>query len=66
LLFAGGLRHIVLVEAGGAARFLALLDSKVDRALIARKIKRTVSAIGKRRGILNKRRLVDPGLKVKT
>jgi hypothetical protein len=49
------------------AQLLALLDSKMDRALIARKLKRTVSAIAKRRSILNKRRLVDHlGLKAKT
>ena len=47
------------------AQLLALLDLKMDRALIARKLKRTVSAIGTRRGILNKRRLVELGLKVK-
>jgi hypothetical protein len=37
---------------------LALLDSdmdKVDKALIARKMKRTVQAIGARKRILNKR-----------
>jgi hypothetical protein len=39
------------------AQLLALLDSKMDRALIARKLKRTVSAIAKRRNTLNKRRL---------
>ncbi len=37
------------------AQLLALLDSKMDRALIARKLKRTVPAIGKRMAILNKR-----------
>jgi hypothetical protein len=41
------------------AQLLALLDSKMDRASIARKLKRTVSAIAKRRVILDKRRLVD-------
>jgi hypothetical protein len=41
------------------AQLLALLDSKMDRALIARKLKRTVSAIAKRRSILNRRRLVE-------
>jgi hypothetical protein len=40
------------------AQLLALLDSKMDRALIARKLKRTVPAISKRRAILNKRGLV--------
>jgi hypothetical protein len=47
------------------AQLLALLDSKMDRASIARKLKRTVSAIAKRRGTLNKRRLVELGLKAK-
>ena len=47
------------------AQLLTLLDSKMDRALIARKLKRTVSAISKRRAILNKRRLAELGLKVK-
>jgi hypothetical protein len=37
------------------AQLLALLDLKMDRALIARKLKRT----------LNKRRLVELGLKAK-
>jgi hypothetical protein len=37
----------------------------MDRALIARKLKWTVSAISKRRAILNKRRLADLGLKAK-
>jgi hypothetical protein len=36
------------------AQLLALLDSKMDTALIARKLKRTVPAIRKRRAILNK------------
>ena len=44
------------------AQLLALLDSKMDRALIARKLKRTVAAIGTR---LNKRRLAKLGLKAK-
>ena len=39
------------------AQLLALLDSKMDRPSIARKLKRTVSAIVKRRFILKKRRL---------
>jgi hypothetical protein len=46
-------------------QLLALLDSKMERAMIARKLKRTVSAIAKRRTILNKRRLVELGLKAK-
>jgi hypothetical protein len=40
------------------AQLLALFDSKMDRALIARKLKRT-AAMRKRRAILNKRRLVE-------
>jgi hypothetical protein len=47
------------------AQLLALLDSKMDRPSIARKLKRTESALAKRRGILNKRGLVELGLKVK-
>jgi hypothetical protein len=43
------------------AQLLALLDSKMGRALIARKLKRTVSAIAKRRSILSERRLVEIG-----
>jgi hypothetical protein len=43
------------------AQLLALLDSKIDRALIVRKLKGTVSAISKRRAILNKRRLAELG-----
>jgi len=46
-------------------QLLALTDSKMDRSSIARKLKRTVSAITKRRNILNKRRLVEIGLKAK-
>jgi hypothetical protein len=34
------------------AQLLALLDSKMDRALIARKLKRTVSAISTRKNTL--------------
>ena len=45
------------------AQLLALTDSKIDRASVARRLKRTVSAISKRRNILNKRRLVEIGLK---
>jgi hypothetical protein len=47
------------------AQLLALLESKMDRPSIARKLKRTVSAIAKRRDILNKRGLVELGLKAK-
>ena len=46
-------------------QLLALLDSKMDTALIARKLKRTVPAIRKRRAISNKRGLVE-GLRAKT
>jgi hypothetical protein len=45
------------------AQLLALLDSKMEIASIARKLKRTVPAIRKRRVILNERPLVEPGLK---
>jgi hypothetical protein len=37
----------------------------MDRALIAWNLKRTVSAISKRRAILNKRRLAELELKAK-
>jgi hypothetical protein len=47
------------------AQLLALTDSKMETASIARKLKRTVRAIRNRRLILNKRRLVEIGLKVK-
>jgi hypothetical protein len=47
------------------AQLLALLDLKMDRTLIARKLKRTVSAIGRRSRTLNKLRLVELGLKAK-
>jgi hypothetical protein len=48
------------------AQLLALTDSKMEIALIARKLKRTVPAIRKRRVILNKRGgLVEIGLKAK-
>jgi hypothetical protein len=47
------------------AQLLTLLDSKMDRPSIARKLKRTVSAIAKRRSILNQRGLVESGLKAK-
>ena len=47
------------------AQLLALLDSKMDIAMIARKLKRTVSAIAKRWSILKKRGLVEIGLKAK-
>jgi hypothetical protein len=43
------------------AQLLALTDSKMDRDSIARKLKRTVPAITKRRHILNKRRLASSG-----
>ena len=47
------------------AQLLTLLDSKMDRALIAWNLKRTISAISKRRAILDKRRLAELGLKAK-
>jgi hypothetical protein len=45
------------------AQLLALLDSKMEIAVIAWEFKRTVPAIRKRRTILNKRGLL--GLKAK-
>ena len=45
------------------AQLLALLDLKMDRALIARKLKRTVLAIRTRSRTLSKRRLVELGPK---
>jgi hypothetical protein len=47
------------------AQLLALLDSKMDIAMIARKLKRTVRAIRKRRTILSKRGMIELGLKAK-
>jgi hypothetical protein len=48
------------------AQLLALADSKMEIASIARKLKRTVPAIRKRRTILNKGGgLVELGLKAK-
>ena len=47
------------------AQLLALLDSKMDIAMIARKLKRTVPAMRKRRTILSKRGMIELGLKVK-
>ncbi|SHH20169.1 hypothetical protein SAMN05444169_6291 [Bradyrhizobium erythrophlei] len=44
---------------------MALLDSKMEIAVIAWELKRTVPAIRKRRTILNKRRLVEIGLNAK-
>ena len=43
------------------AQLLALLDSKMNRPSIARKLKRSVSAIAKRRSILSKHRPVEIG-----
>jgi hypothetical protein len=47
------------------AQLLALLESKMDRIVIARRLKRTVLAIGQRNSVLKKRRLVELGLKAK-
>jgi hypothetical protein len=47
------------------AQLLALLESKMDRALIARKLQRSVQAVLSRKYALNKRRLVERGLKAK-
>ena len=46
-------------------QLLALLDSRMDQDLIARRLKRTVQAVRTRKYVLNKRRLVELGLKVK-
>ena len=43
------------------AQLLALLESKMDRIVIARRLKRTVLAIGQRNSVLKKRRLVERG-----
>jgi len=47
------------------AQLLALLESKMDRIVIARRLKRTVLAVGQRKSVLKKRRLVELGLKAK-
>jgi hypothetical protein len=47
------------------AQLLALINLKMDRALIARKLKRTMKAVGARNSLLKKRRLVELGLKAK-
>jgi hypothetical protein len=47
------------------AQLLALINLKMDRTLIARKLKRTVQAVGTRNSLLKKRRLVELGLKAK-
>ena len=47
------------------AQLLALLESKMDRIVIARRLKRTVLAVGWRKSVLKKRRLVELGLKAK-
>jgi len=46
-------------------QLLALLDSRMDQHLIAHRLKRTVQAVLSRKYVLNKRRLVELGLKVK-
>ncbi len=46
-------------------QLLALLDSRMDQDLIARRLKRTVQAVRTRKYVLNKRRLVELGLKAK-
>jgi hypothetical protein len=47
------------------AQLLALINLKMDRTLIARKLKRTVQAVGTRNSLLKKRRLVELGLEAK-
>ena len=46
-------------------QLLALLDSRMDQDLIARRLKRTVQAVRTRKYVLNKRRLLEFGLKAK-
>ena len=46
-------------------QLLALFDSRMDKDLIARRLKRTVQAVLTRKYVLNKRRLVEFGLKAK-
>ena len=46
-------------------QLLALLDSRMDKDLIARRLKRTVQAVGTRKYVLNKCRLVELRLKAK-
>jgi DNA-binding NarL/FixJ family response regulator len=46
-------------------QLLALLDSGMDKKLIARRLKRTVQAVLTRKYVLNKRRLVERGLKAR-
>jgi len=46
-------------------QLLALLDSRMDKDLIARRLKRTVQAVRTRKDVLNKCRLVELGLKAK-
>jgi len=47
------------------AQLLALLEAKVDRASITRKLKRSQNAINARSSLLNKRREGELGLKAK-
>ena len=46
-------------------QLLALLDSRMDKKLVARRLNRTVQAVLTRKYVLNKRRLVELGLKAK-
>jgi hypothetical protein len=46
-------------------QLLTLLDSRMDKKLIARRLKRTVQAVLTRKYVLNKRRVVERGLKPK-
>jgi hypothetical protein len=46
-------------------QLLALFDSRMDKDLIARRLKRTVQAVRTRKYVLNKCRLVAIGLKAK-
>jgi hypothetical protein len=46
-------------------QLLALFDSRTDKNLIARRLKRTVQAVASRKSHLNQARLVELGLKAK-
>ena len=46
-------------------QLLPLLNSRMDQHLIAHRLKRTVHAVLSRKYVLNKRRLVELGLKAK-
>ena len=47
------------------AQLLNLLSSRMDKILIARKLKRTVLAITKRKSVLKTQRMIAPNLEPK-